>query len=67
MTYEDYLDEVTTLLTEKYNISDAAAIKLVVKAQDAEFFLQHDLQDALRNVDQAHKDAKTIFTASQQK
>ena len=65
MTYEEYLDEVTTLIVEKYNLSDAAAIKLVVKAQDAEFFVQHDQQEALRNIDQAHKDAKTIYMASQ--
>ncbi|MES2902079.1 MAG: hypothetical protein V4723_20295 [Pseudomonadota bacterium] len=67
MTYEEYLDEVTTLITEKYNLSDAAAIKLVVKAQDAEFFVPHDDSEALRNVDQAHKDAKTLFLASQKK
>jgi hypothetical protein len=51
MTYEEYLDEVTTLITEKYNLSDAAAIKLVVKAQDAEFFVQHDEKDAMRTLD----------------
>jgi hypothetical protein len=67
MTYEEYLDEVTTLITEKYNVSDAAAIKMVVKAQDAEFFVAHDEKEALRTEDQAHKDAKTIFTASQKK
>jgi hypothetical protein len=67
MTYEEFLDEVTTLITEKYNLSDAAAIKLVVKAQDAEFFVPHDENEALRNVDQAHKDAKTLFLASQKK
>lgn len=65
MTYEEYLDEVTTLIVEKYNLSDAAAIKLVVKAQDAEFFVKHDQQEALRNIDQAHKDAKTIYMGSQ--
>lgn len=64
MTYEEYLDEVTTLITEKYNLSDAAAIKIVVKAQDAEFFVEHDERAALRTLDQAHKDAKTLFTAS---
>ena len=67
MTYEEYLDEVTTLITEKYNVSDAAAIKIVVKAQDAEFFVEHDENDALRTVDRAHKDAKTLFLASQKK
>lgn len=67
MTYEEYLDEVTTLIAEKYNLSDSAAIKLVVKAQDAEFFVEHDLNDALRSVERAHKDAKTLFMASQKK
>lgn len=67
MTYEEYLDEVTTLITEKYNLSDAAAIKLVVKAQDAEFFVPHDLDDALRTVDRAHQDAKTLYQAAQKK
>ena len=67
MTYEEYLDEVTTLITEKYNLSDAAAIKLVVKAQDAEFFVPHDLDDALRTLDRAHQDAKTLYQAAQKK
>jgi hypothetical protein len=67
MTYEEFLDEVTTLITEKYNVSDAQAIKLVVKAQDAEFFVPHDLDEALRTVDRAHQDAKTLYTASQKK
>lgn len=65
MTYEEYLDEVTTLIVEKYNLSDAAAIKLVVKAQDQDFFVQHDKEESMRNVDRAHKDAKTIYMASQ--
>jgi len=64
MTYEEYLDEVTTLIAEKYNLADAAAIKLVVAAQDAEFFVKHDEDKALRNIDQAHKDAKTLYSAA---
>jgi ABC-type iron transport system FetAB ATPase subunit len=67
MTYEEYLDEVTTLIAEKYNLSDAAAIKLVVKAQDAEFFVAHDDDETLRTLDRAHQDAKTIYLASQEK
>jgi hypothetical protein len=63
MTYEEYLDEVTTLITEKYNLSDAAAIKLVIKAQAADFFVEHDEHEAMRNVDRAHQDAKTLFLA----
>ena len=35
MTYEEYLDEVTTLITELYDLSDAAAIKHVMRAQAA--------------------------------
>jgi ABC-type iron transport system FetAB ATPase subunit len=67
MTYEEYLDEVTTLITEKYNLSDAAAIKLVVKAQDAEFFVQHDDDEAMRTLARAHQDAKTLYLGSQKK
>ncbi|MDQ1817614.1 hypothetical protein RBA41_30340 [Massilia sp. CCM 9210] len=67
MTYEEYLDEVTTLITEKYNLSDAAAIKLVVKAQDADFFVEHDEKEAMRTVDRAHQDAKSLYLASQKK
>ncbi|HEX8611293.1 MAG TPA: hypothetical protein VF800_08410 [Telluria sp.] len=67
MTYEEYLDEVTTLITEKYNLSDAAAIKLVVKAQDADFFVEHDEKEAMRTVDRAHQDAKALYLASQKK
>lgn len=64
MTYEEYLDEVTTLIVEKYDLSDAAAIKLVVSAQDAEFFVAHDQKKEMRTLDQAHQDAKTLYTAS---
>jgi hypothetical protein len=67
MTYEEYLDEVTTLIAEKYDLKDAAAIKLVVKAQDAEFFVEHDDKPAMRTVERAHQDARTIFQASQKK
>ncbi|TFW26528.1 hypothetical protein [Duganella callida] len=64
MTYEEYLDEVTTLIFEKYGITEAAAVKLVVDAQDREFFVKHDDDKNLRNVDQAHKDAKTLYEAA---
>lgn len=67
MTYEAYLDEVTTLIVEKYNVADEAAIKLVVDAQDKEFFVKHDDDKSLRNIDQAHRDAKTIFDAAMAK
>ncbi len=67
MTYEDYLDEVTTLIVEKYAIADAAAIALVMQAQDSEFFVPHDLDESLRNVERAHQDARTIYQAAQKK
>jgi hypothetical protein len=64
MSYEEYLDEVTTLITEKYDYSDDAAVKLVMKAQDQEFFVPHDQDEKLRTIDQAHKDAKTLYESS---
>lgn len=64
MTYEEYLDEVTTLIFEKYGLDEAAAVKLVVAAQDKEFFVKHDEDKKLRNIDQAHKDAKSIYEAA---
>jgi hypothetical protein len=67
MTYEEYLDEVTTLIVEKYDLDDDAAIKIVVQAQDAEFFVKHDKDRKLRNLDQAHKDAKQLYTAASKK
>ncbi|QEL65469.1 hypothetical protein OTERR_19930 [Oryzomicrobium terrae] len=61
MTYEEYLDEVTTLITEKYDVSDQAAIALVMAAQDKEYFCPHDDDPSLRNLDQAHSDARKLF------
>ncbi len=61
MTYEEYLDEVTTLLTEMYDLSDAAAIKHVMRAQSADFFTLHDDDPAMRTQERAVEDAKTIF------
>lgn len=61
MTYEDYLDEVTTLLTELFDMSDDAAIKLVVRAQAADFFTLHDDVPAMRTQERAVQDAKTLF------
>jgi intracellular sulfur oxidation DsrE/DsrF family protein len=67
LTYEEFLDEVTTVLTELYELDDAAAIKLVVDAQDAEFFVAHDDQPEMRTVEQAKKDAVTLFERKQNK
>ncbi|HAT30573.1 MAG TPA: hypothetical protein DCW29_06865 [Janthinobacterium sp.] len=67
MKYEEYLDEVTTIITELYDLDDTAAIKLVVDAQDAEFFCQHDEREEMRTIEQAKKDATTLYEAKQNK
>lgn len=64
MTYEEYLDEVTTLIVEKYGIADAAAIKIVVDAQDKEYFVAHDDKPEMRTLDRAHADARALYQAS---
>lgn len=61
MTYEAYLDEVTTLLTELFDMSDEAAIKHVMRAQAADFFTKHDDIPEMRTQERAVQDAKTLF------
>ncbi|TAK91747.1 MAG: hypothetical protein EPO06_03335 [Burkholderiaceae bacterium] len=61
MTYEEYLDEVTTLITELYDISDAAAIKYVMRAQAADFFTLHDDDAEMRTQERAEQDARTVY------
>jgi hypothetical protein len=61
MTYEQYLDEVTTLIYERYDVTEADAIKYVMRAQAAEFFSAHDEQPALRTHEQAALDAKAVY------
>lgn len=67
MNYEEYLDEVTTLLTELYTLDDEAAIKLVMDAQAAEFFSKHDDVPAMCTQEQAKLDAVTLFEQKQNK
>lgn len=61
MTYETFLDEVTTLITEKYDIADDAAIKMVMRAQADEFFSGHDDDPRICTLDRAHEDARAVF------
>lgn len=61
MTYEEYLDEVTTLLTKLFKMSDAAAIKHVMRAQANDFFTLHDDRHEMRTQERAEQDTKTIF------
>lgn len=61
MTYEEYLDEVTTLMTEKFDLSDEDAIKHVMRAQAADFFTLHDDIPSMRTQERAEQDAQTIY------
>jgi hypothetical protein len=61
MTYEAFLDEVTTLITEKYDIADEAAIQMVMRAQEDEFFSGHDDNPTICTLDRAHEDARAVF------
>jgi len=65
LTYEAYLDEVATLLTELYDLDDNTAIKLVVDAQEAEYFSPHDDHPEMRTLERAKEDAATLFKARQ--
>ena len=67
MTYEEYLDEVTTLITELYEVTDAAAIKLVMQAQANEYFVAHDDHESMRTQERAAQDAKNIYKQSKKK
>ena len=61
MTYEEYLDEVTTLMTEKFELLDVDAIKHVMRAQAADFFTLHDDLPEMRTHERAEQDAQTIY------
>ncbi len=61
MTYETFLDEVTTLITEKYDVADKVAIAMVMAAQEDEFFSGHDDNPKICTLDRAHEDARTVF------
>ena len=61
MTYEEYLDEVTTLITEKYAMSDETAIQMVMRAQADDFFSGHDDDPSICTLERAHQDAKIVF------
>ena len=61
MTYEEYLDEIATLLTEIYTLADAAAIGIVMRAQDNEFFCPHDDDPSMCTLERAQQDARTVF------
>lgn len=61
MSYEAFLDEVTTLITEKYDVADKVAIAMVMRAQEDEFFSGHDDTPQICTLERAHADARTVF------
>ena len=65
MTYEEFLDEVTTLITEKYDLDDEEAIEIVMRAQADDFFSGHDDDPSICTLDRAHQDAKAVFMTYQ--
>ena len=61
MTYEEHLDEVTTLITEKYDATDQAAIAMVMRAQADDFFSGHDDDPSICTLKRAQRDARTVY------
>ncbi|WP_374261434.1 hypothetical protein [Zoogloea sp.] len=61
MTYEEHLDEVTTLIYERFGLSEAAAIKLVMRAQADGYFSDHDDDPSICTQLRAEQDAKRVF------
>ena len=61
MSYEQHLDEVATLLTEIYTLEDAAAIDIVMRAQDVEYFSGHDDNPTICTQERAEADARYVF------
>lgn len=61
MTYEEHLDEVTTQITERFEVSDERAIKMVMQAQAEDYFSGHDDKPETCTLEQAGRDAKYVF------
>jgi hypothetical protein len=59
--YEHHLDEVATLLTEIYTLSDDAAIAIVMRAQADGYFSPHDDDPSLCTQQRAEDDARAVF------
>ena len=61
MTYEEHLDEVTTLITELFDVRDKAAIDMVMRAQADDFFSGHDDDPSICTQERAEQDARTVY------
>jgi hypothetical protein len=60
-TYEQHLDEIATLLTEIYTLSDETAIGIVMRAQADDYFSGHDDDPSLCTKERAELDARAVF------
>lgn len=61
MTYEEHLDEVATLLTEIYTLSDETAVEIVMRAQADDYFSGHDDDESICTQERAELDARAVF------
>ncbi|WP_043462969.1 hypothetical protein [Azovibrio restrictus] len=61
LSYEQYLDEIATLLTEIYTMEDEAAIQMVMRAQADDFFTLHDDDPTLCTLERAEQDVRQVF------
>ena len=61
MSYEQHLDEVTTLIYERHDLSEKAAIRIVMLAQDDGFFSGHDDDPSICTQARAEADAEAVF------
>lgn len=61
MSYEDHLDEVTTQITEIYTVEDDEAIRMVMAAQEDEYFSRHDDDPTICTLERAGVDARYVF------
>jgi hypothetical protein len=61
MAYEQHLDEVTTLITQKYDVTDDVAIAMVMRAQADGYFSGHDDDPKFCTLDRTHEDARVVF------
>lgn len=61
MSYEEHLDEVTTLITEIYTVEDDDAIRMVMAAQEDEYFSGHDDDPSICTIERANADARWVY------
>ena len=61
MSYEQHLDEVTTQITEIYTVEDDEAIRMVMAAQEDEYFSGHDDEPTICTLERAGIDARYVF------